>query len=159
MRKSVIVIIIAAVAIIVLIATAFLANIMMFNGLKNNKINILEQKGTKTADCLKFENTPHSPEQQFLKYTSLGPKTKYKYGIYTLGYKVHCVYIDDNKEIEYDLYEVDWARVYAEDDSKYIFAAETMFETIHILVLDKKDKDDLGLVWNDLGLVIDYQFE
>ena len=32
-------------------------------------------------------------------------------------------------------------------------------KTIHILVLDKKDKDDLGLVWNDLGLVIDYQFE
>ncbi|MBE5763025.1 MAG: hypothetical protein E7338_02240 [Clostridiales bacterium] len=151
-------IIIAVVAIVVLIVIAFLVNLCLFNALKNNKVNILEQHGVKTTEILKLEKLEHSPEQQYLKYTTFCSKTKFMYGIYSLGYKVHCLYDDGNKQIEYDLYEVDWARTYAEDESFYIFSAETLFETKHILVLDKSDKDNLELVWRDLGLLIDYQF-
>lgn len=152
MSKKRIIIVSVILFIIVTVVIASLINISMYNDLLDNPINIIERNGIRTKDTFKIEKISDELNHKTLAYTTLESKRKYYYGGYVLGYKAHCIFNDSENIVEYELYEVNWARVYAKiDGDYYIHEAITLFETKHIVVMNKDDEKYFNIIWSDLG--------
>jgi len=152
MNRKIVIIVVLIVLVIVLVASAFIINLVLFNNLKNNKIDVTKLKGISTNSTLEIESDPSYVSKQKIEKINFGEKRKYMYGIFSLGFKVDCTYDAGDKLINFELYEVDCFRTYAEDaEGYYIFAGRGLFETQYIVKMRYEDSEYLLTILSCLG--------